>query len=147
MHNPRVLYLLLDGGRARFVQRRETGHFAAFEEHESDSIHDKSHELGRDKPTRVQESASKMRSAAERRSDPHDKAEAAFVEQMLARLTDVMTQGNYDLLVVAAPATIHAAIRKSLPAPVAAKLKTILGKDLTRIPDADLKEHLAVPLA
>jgi protein required for attachment to host cells len=147
MRNPRVLYLLLDGGRARFVERREGGHFAAFEEHQSDTIHDKSHEIGRDKPSRVQESASKMRSAAERRSDPHDKGEAAFVDEMLGRLGDVMTQGKYELLVLAAPSTLHAAIRKTLPAPVAAKMKTLIGKDLTRIPDVDLKDHLSVPLA
>jgi protein required for attachment to host cells len=142
MRNPRVLYVLLDGGRARFVERRENGHFAAFEEHESDTIHDKSHEMGRDKPARVQESASKRRSAAERRSDPHDKAEAAFVNEMLARLGTVMADGNYDVLIFAAPATLHATIRKTLPAPVATKMKALVGKDLTRIPDANLKDHL-----
>ena len=147
MRNPRVLYLLLDGGRARFVERRENGQFAAFEEHQSDTIHDKSHDLGRDKPPRVQESASNRRSAAERRSDPHDKGEAAFVDEMLARVGDVMTKGKYEQLVLAAPATLHAAIRKTLSAPVAAKMTTLIGKDLTRIPDADLKDHLTVPLA
>jgi protein required for attachment to host cells len=142
MRNPRVLYLLLDGGRARFIRRQEHGHLGTFEEHESDTIHDKSHMLGRDKPPRVQESASDRRSASEPRSDPHDKGEAAFVEQMIARLAAVMAQERFDQLVVAAPPSLHASVRKSLPADSAAKLKKLLGKDLTRTPDAELKEHL-----
>jgi protein required for attachment to host cells len=142
MRNPSILYLLLDGGRARFVQRQVNGHFVVFEKHESNTVHDKSHEIGRDKPARVYESASKRRSASEPRSDPHDKAEAAFVETMLTRLTAIMTQGDFDLIFIAAPASLHALIRNSLPAHIAEKLKTLLGKDLTRILDADLKDHL-----
>jgi protein required for attachment to host cells len=142
MRNPRILYVLLDGGRARFVHRDENGHFAAFETHESDTVHDKSHEMGRDKPARVQESASSRRSASEPRSDPHDKAEAAFVDRMLARVPTLVEEGRFDLLFVAAPASLHAPIRHSLPPPLAAKLKALLGKDLTRIPDGELKDHL-----
>lgn len=143
MRNPPILYLLLDGGRARFVRRdEEHGHLSEFEAHESDTIHDKSHELGRDKPPRVQESSSARRSATEPHADPHDKAEAAFVDRMLARIPAVMEEGRFHQLYIAAPASIHAQIRKSLPAPLAEKLKTLLGKDLTRTPIGELQGHL-----
>lgn len=142
MHNPRILYLLLDGGRARFVRREEHGHFAVFETHESDTIHDKSHELGRSKPSRVQESASDRRSASEPHSDPHDKAEGVFVDRMLARLPAVMDDGRFDLLFIAAPASLHAQIRKSLTPSLLPKLKALLGKDLTRTPVVELQGHL-----
>jgi hypothetical protein len=48
---------------------------------------------------------------------------------------------SFDRLVLVAPAPVLGEFRHALDAPT--KLMTQLQRDLTKVPDADLKEHLA----
>ncbi|WP_162918343.1 host attachment protein [Taklimakanibacter deserti] len=144
---PRTLYLIADGGRVRYVERTGPGHFTTFRKFVSAHMHEKASALGRDRPARVQESMTATRHGIEPRIKPRDKIELEFIEAIAADLREDETVGDFDNLVIAAPAKLLKALRKSLPAAFTAKLVDSIDKDLTKIPDSDLYRHLPVFLA
>jgi protein required for attachment to host cells len=141
MHAPKVLYIVADGGRARFIERNEAGDFRTLRDLESEHIHDRSRALGRGPPARVQESATVTRHAIEPRQDPHAKAEGAFIATV-AEQVNTNYGDRYDLLVVAAPPRLAARFRKSLSDAMLKKLESCINKDLTKTPDKELSHHL-----
>ena len=147
MRMPRTLYLIADGGRARYVERTGPGHFNTFRKFVSAHIHEKASELGRDRPARVQESATTVRHGIERKASPRDKVELKFIQAIAADLREDSTIGDSDNLVIAAPAKLLAVLRDSLPPRFASKLIDSIDRDLTKVPDSDLYRHLPVFLA
>jgi protein required for attachment to host cells len=67
MKNARVWYVIADGGRARFVERDDKGAFRTIASFVSTELHERSSDLGRDRPARVKESAGPTRHAVEPR--------------------------------------------------------------------------------
>lgn len=59
-----------------------------------------------------------------------------------AEILDTMPADAFDSLVIAAPAHCLNAIRGTLAAATHAKLVGTLGKDLMKVPDAELWPHL-----
>jgi protein required for attachment to host cells len=147
MRMPRTLYLIADGGRVRYVERTGPGHFATFRKFVSALMHEKASGLGRDRPARVQESTTATRHGIEPKINPRDKIELEFMQAISADLREDQTIGHFDNLVIIAPARLQKALRKSLSAPLTAKLVESIDKDLTKIPDSDLYRHLPVFLA
>lgn len=147
MRMPRTLYLIADGGRVRYVERTGPGHFTTFRKFVSAHMHEKASALGRDRTPRVQESTTATRHAIEPNIKARDKIELQFMQAIAADLRDDQTVGGFDNLVIAAPAKLLEALRKSLPAALAAKLVESIDKDLTKIPDSELYRHLPVFLA
>lgn len=146
MNAPKVLYVVADGGRARFIERNEAGDFRTFRDLESENIHDPSRTLGRSRPARVQESATATRHAIEPRQDRRAKAERAFIA-IVAEQVNIAHGGHYDLLVVAAPPRLVAHFRKSLSGAMLEKLEPSINKDLTKTPDKELSPHLPILFA
>ena len=144
MHAPKVLYVVADGGRARFIERNQAGDFKTIRDLESTHIHDRSHELGRRPPARAQESASATRHAIEPRQDPRSKQERAFIATV-AEQVNAEHGDRFDMLVVAAPSRLANRFRKTLSGPMLKKLHTCIDKDLTKIPDRELSTHLPIP--
>lgn len=147
MHVPKTLYLIVDGGRARYVERTGPGHFNTFRKFVSAHIHEKASELTRDRPARVQESAMTARHSIAPRGDPRDKIELRFVQAIAADLREDNTIDRFDNLVIVAPPKLLKALRGSLPAMLTSKLVESIDKDLTKVPDGDLYRHLPVFLA
>jgi protein required for attachment to host cells len=147
MRVPRTFYLIADGGRARYVERTGPGHFSTFHKFVSAHMHEKASELTRDKPGRVQESATTARHGIERKSSPRDKVEIKFMQAIAADLRQDERIGGFDNLVIIAPAKLLKVLRGSLPPALASKLVESIDKDLTGIPDGDLYRHLPVFLA
>ncbi len=58
-------------------------------------------------------------------------------------LNKANTQGEFDYLVLVAPAHALGDLHQALDAPTRQKVRAQLQKDLTKVPDADLAEHLA----
>ncbi len=79
MKKARLWYVIADGGRARFVERDDQGAFRTLSSFVSTELHTSAHELGRDRPARVKESASPARSAIEPRRDLHEAAKEDFI--------------------------------------------------------------------
>ena len=145
MQNVDALYVIADGGRARFVRPVEGRHFQTVRELESKHIHDRSHDLGQTPPSSVQESASPMRHGVEPREDPHDRAERDFARHVAQTLNSDKEVASCDALVLVALSHTLAELRGGLSTEMAKKVATTLAKDLTKVPDADLPKHLPWP--
>lgn len=138
----KVWYVIADGGRARFVERDEKGAFRTLSSFVSTELHDRSGDLGRDRPSRVRESASPSRHAIEPKHDLHTAAKEDFVRQVVAELEGAHGEGSFDELVLVAPARVLAQLKEELSKPLAKLLRDDVQKDLTKIPDHDLSDHL-----
>jgi len=142
MHMPKVLYIIADGGRVRFVKRLDAAHFTTFRKFVSAHMHEKAGELTRDRPGRVRESATTSRHAIEPKCNPRDKVEEKFIEEVAHDLCADRTINDFDHLVLVAPARLLKVLRASLSADPLSKLIECIDKDLTKIPDIDLADHL-----
>ena len=100
MKKPKLWYVIADGGRARFVERDEDGAFRTLSSFVSTELHMSAHELGRDLPARVKESASPARSAVEPRRDLHEAAKEDFIRTVADTLAGELKDGKFDELVL-----------------------------------------------
>jgi protein required for attachment to host cells len=143
MKTSKIWYVIADGGAARFVERDLRGMFRTVVSLVSPKVHERSHDLGLDRPARVQESASPSRHAVEPRRDLHEAAKEDFVRTVAAELAVLHEQGQFDELVLVAPARVLGELKDSLSKPMAKVVVKELQKDLTKVPDHELAGHLS----
>jgi protein required for attachment to host cells len=135
MRAPRVLYILANGVRARFIDRDAAAEFRTLREVENRP------------PANIQEIARAMRHAVESPQDPRSKAERAFLASVADEMNASSDLDRYDMLVIAAPFRLISHIRNCLSGMLLKKLQTCLNKDLTKVPDRELPSHLPVLFA
>jgi protein required for attachment to host cells len=143
MKKLRLWYVIADGGRARFVERDEEGSFRTLSSFVSTELHKSEHELGRDRPARVKESASPARSAVEPRRDLHEAAKEDFIQTVADTLASELKDGKFDELMLVAPPGVIAELKDSLSKSTAKVVVKELHKDLTKVPDHELTGHLS----
>ena len=148
MKNPRIWYVIADGGRARIVQKRDQqtdsqDAYDTLQEMVSKDIHRASHDLGTGRPGRVHESAGAAHHAVEPRQDLHAAEKQNFGAEVAAWLTAANKRSEFDALILVAPARALGDIRKALDEPTKSKITSELQKDLTKVPNADLAAHFA----
>jgi protein required for attachment to host cells len=143
MKKSTIWYVIADGGRARFVARDEEGAFRTLSSFVSTELHKSAHELGRDRPARVKESASPARSAIEPRRDLHEAAKEDFIAAVAETLASEQKDGKFDELVLVAPPGVIAELKGSLSKLTVKIVVKELHKDLTKVPDHELTGHLA----
>jgi protein required for attachment to host cells len=143
-HQPKVWVLIADGEHARVVAPTTVeGQFATVVAFDSPTAHQRTGDLVSDRSGRVYESTGMARHAVVARSDPHEKAKHEFLVEV-ARLVDQHEgAGDFDRLVIAAPARALQDLREALGAAAAAKVTGSLQKDLVKTPDGALAGHLA----
>jgi len=144
MKKAKLWYVIADGGRARFVARDDKGSFRTVLSFVAAELHQRSHDLGLDRPARVKESATSARHAIEPRRDLHAAAKEDFVKLVAEQLDDEHKRGQFDKLMLVAPPGVLTELKKALSRPIAKLVASDLQKDLTKVPDHDLVEHLAV---
>ena len=143
MKKAKVWYAIADGGRARFVERDEGGAYRTIVSFESADVHRKARDLVSDAPGRAMESATPARSAVEPRQDPKRAAKDDFVKLVADKLASEHGRSAFDQLVLVAPPRVLTELKQKLAKPVADLVVKDLQKDLTKVPDHDLTEHLA----
>jgi protein required for attachment to host cells len=143
MKPSRIWYVIADSGRARFVAQDENGAFRTVLSFVASDMHKRSSDLGRDRPARVKESANTARHAVEPRRDLHEAAKEDFIALVAEEIAAEHGNGQFDQLVLVAPPKVLPELKQKLSKPMAALVVTDLQKDLTKIPDHDLTEHLA----
>jgi protein required for attachment to host cells len=143
MKKAKLWYAIADGGRARFVERDENGFFHTIASMVSTELHDRSSDLGRDRPGRVMESAAPGRSAVEPRQDLKQQAKQDFIKLVADELAVEHGRGAFDQLMLVAPPGVLTELKQRLAKPIADLVVRDLQKDLTKVPDHDLTEHLA----
>jgi protein required for attachment to host cells len=144
MKHPRTWYLVTDGGRARIVRKQdEHDAFDTIREFVSADIHRHSHELGTDRPGRTHESAGSAHHAVQPREDLHRANKRAFVDEVAKAVNDADAGGEFDRLILVAPAHALGELHHALDAATQRKIAGELQKDLTNVPNADLAKHFA----
>jgi protein required for attachment to host cells len=143
MKKAKLWYAIADGGRARFVERHENGAFHTVANFESTDLHTSTKDLGTDRPTRVQDSAGPGRHAVEPRRDLKEAAKQDFVKLVADELAVEHGRGQFDQLMLVAPPGVLTELKQKLAKPIADLVVRDLQKDLTKVPDHDLTEHLA----
>ncbi len=138
----KTLYVIADGGRARFVERDESGAFRTIASFVSPELHERSHDLGLDRPARVKESANAAHHAIEPRRDLHAAAKEDFVKHVAGEIDAEHGRKSFDKLVLVAPARVLTELKEKLSKAMAKLAADSLQKDLTKVPDHDLAEHL-----
>ena len=103
------------------------------------------HEMSADRPGRVHESANVARHAIER-PDLHQREKGRFAEALANDLDRRLTNREFDRLVIAAAPETLGIIRSVLSAKVKASILAEVAKDLTKLPNPQIKEHLGEDL-
>jgi protein required for attachment to host cells len=143
MKKVKTWYVIADGARARFVERDEKGAFGTVISFVSTEMRSRSSDIGRDRPTRVHESASATRHAVEPRRDLKEAAEQDFVKLVASEIHAGYKRKQFDRLVLVAPPGVLTWLKKKLDKPLAKLVVDSLQKDLTKVPDHDLIQHLS----
>jgi protein required for attachment to host cells len=143
MKKEKSWHVIADGGRARFVAQDENGAYRTVLSFVASGLHKRSRDLGLDRPARVKESATSARHAIEPRRDLHEAAKEDFVKLVAEQLDAEHGRGQFDSLVLVAPPGVLTELKKNLSKPLAKLVVGDLQKDLTKVPDHDLTEHLA----
>ena len=133
----KLLFVLADGGRVRFVERSQSnGHFATFEEIDrTQALSELRAELRASPPARTHASASPRRSAVGR-EDYLRPAKEAFMAEVAARAAALVRERKLDGVFLAAPPQLITPLRARLDG--AAPLAGAIRKDLTKTPDHEL---------
>lgn len=142
MKHARIWYIIADGGRARFVERDETGAYRTVLSFVAAEMHKRSRDLGLDRPARVKESANSARHAVEPRRDLHEAAKEDFIAIVAEEIEAEHGRDQFDRLVLIAPPGVLTELKQKLSKPIAKIVVNDLQKDLTKVPDHDLTEHI-----
>lgn len=145
MKHARIWYVIADGGRARFVERDERGAYRTVLSFVAADMHKRTRDLGLDRPARVKESANSARHAVEPRRDLHEAAKEDFIALVAQEIEAGHGRDQFDSLVLVAPPGVLTELKNNLGKPLATLVVGDLQKDLTKVPDHDLTEHLAPP--
>ena len=144
LRHPKIWVVIADGEHARVVvPTAPHGQFATTLSFDSITAHLLSHDLGSERPGRVNERGSTTRHAIEPRQDPHKAAKQKFVAEVAKQINSHAEAGEFDQLVLVAPGHALHDLREGLSVTVTDKVTGSLVKDLTKTPDHDLVSHLA----
>jgi protein required for attachment to host cells len=134
----KLLFTIADGEHVRFVRPASGNALRSDAAMDSISAHKRSADLGSDHPGAAMHSGSTAHHALTPRHDLHLEEKEKFAHTVAAQLND----GEFDDLVIVAPARILAAIRQKFSAVTDAKVIGTLSKDLVHTPDKDLWAHV-----
>jgi protein required for attachment to host cells len=145
MRRPRILFLLTDGARARFVERSaETGDFVTLSEVDArDRLQTLRAELRASAPGRSLQSGTPQRHTVGALGSLRQTKEA-FVEEMADRAAHICREQGFQTMFVAAPARLIGKLRRRAADQV--EVVGALEKDLTKTPDAALGKWLDHPI-
>lgn len=143
MRARRTWILIADGARARILEQLgQGGEIRPIETEKFETVSKPSRELGSDRPGRVRESVGHQRHAIEPKYDPHRGLETMFAHQLVDILSQRLSDGLFDHLVIVAPPVMLGDLRKALPAPLQSAVVAEIAKDLTKVPNNEIMGHI-----
>ena len=148
MKPTRTWILIADGARGRILQNDGPGKgLQALEGRVWQGDHVATHELMTDRTGRAFSPAAPARSAIDSHSDPHRQLKRNFVHRLADALADGSRDRAYDRLILVAAPSALGDLRAALSPEVRAKVVAEVPKDLTKVPDTAVAEHLKDVLA
>jgi protein required for attachment to host cells len=136
-----IQLVIVSGTRARLLTRTPAGAFRTVRKLMSEAATQRSSALARDRLGRSHESVGSARHAIAPRSDPHQKAMAAFITEVAASVSAVAAGGQVHDLVIAGPPPVLEALDRALTPDLRTHVRARVGRDLAKVPDARLSEH------
>lgn len=137
------LIVVCDGRKALVLENEGDEMVAKFKTRE---VHEQKEEptraLGTDKPGRVQEMATGVRSAVEP-PDYHDQEETAFLARLSARLDALVKSGEAHHVVIVAPPRALGTLRKSYSLALRHAIRAEIDHDLIHLPVGDIEARLS----
>ncbi|TFG40475.1 MAG: host attachment protein [Syntrophobacterales bacterium] len=114
MKQNRTWIVVADGAKARILLYKplQKG-LQQLPDSEFHHAHQPTHDLVTERQPRVHDSIGHARHAVESRSDPHDQRETQFLGRLAAHLDGAEQRGEFEHLVVVAPATAMGELRKA----------------------------------
>ena len=146
-HPPSLLVVVADGAHARFLHQDAAGVLRTVSRQDDPDAHQRTSDLGTDRPGRSFESANPAHHAIAPRHDLHRMAEDAFVRSVAAAVNAAGARGEFAALVLVAPDRRLGLLTEALDRATAAKLLGTLNKDLVKTPDPEMAAHLSSFLA
>ena len=135
--------VLADGAHARIFTNTGPGTgLIEIKDWESQQARKPTRDLGTDRPGRGHESATYGRHALAPREDWHEGEKANFAHDVASYLNRQGSAGAFDQLILAAPPRTLGELRKSIDPATVDRLKSEINKDLTKIPLAELGDHI-----
>lgn len=144
--HPIIWVAVADGARARILATTDRHAFTVVDALSSHRARVRPRYLGSDRPGRSHESAASAHHAIAARHDPHELAKEAFLQTVADRLRQGAEGKRYEKLILVAPKRQLGWLRDNLEPCVREKITAEHGKDLTRLPIAQLGEHLTAML-
>jgi len=138
----KLLYLLVDGAHARFVEwSQDKRDFVTVRRMDGEGrLNELRAEQRDEQPGRSFESASAGRHGVGRDDDVYRRAKEAFAQEVGRTLGEVLSERQIEGVVVAAPPPLLKTVRASLPAHTSVVGE--IGKDLLKTPDHELAPWL-----
>ena len=142
----RTYILIADGARAHLLLSEGRGKpLAEVPGSEQQQEIKPDHEMSAERPGRVHESANVARHAIER-DDLHRREKERFAQSLAEDLDRRLANNEYDRLVIAAAPETLGVIRSAMSEKVQAVILAEVAKDLTKLPNPQVKELLGKDL-
>lgn len=141
--NKTMWFVIADGAQARiFANEAEKSGLTLVTQLKNDKARLPGAKLGRDKPTRVQESANPARSANEPHVEPKQKEKLRFAHQLGSHIEEAAKKDKFASFVLVAPARAAREIRAALGSASRDRLFGVVNKDLSWVGDSDMGTHV-----
>ncbi len=138
----RLLIVIADREHVRLVRPLNDNTLRSECSFNAKTIHETSSDLGTDRPDAVYHNGASADHAVASRPDVHDLEGQKFGHLVAYKLNDMSFRDEFDDLAIAAPAHSLSAILEKLDVATTARLIGTLAKDLVKITDQDLWEHV-----
>jgi protein required for attachment to host cells len=141
--NMNIWFLVADAARARIFET--TGKDVALTEVMDlmePNARIRETELASDEPGRQATAGGPGTHGMQEKITPREQEDIRFAAELADQLQEGINKHSFDELYIAAAPHFLGLLRDALPAGVAAKLKGDLNKDLTRLGEAEIREHL-----
>jgi protein required for attachment to host cells len=139
---PKLLIAISDGEHARIVRPGPSNVLRTERVFNSTAAHERSADLGSDRPGASFHSDASAHHALAPRHDLHDLEKEKFSRFVAEQLNEMSGEEDFDALVLVAPANRLHVLRDALNTVTHAKISGILHKDLVKVPDGELWPHL-----
>jgi protein required for attachment to host cells len=137
-----IWILIADGAHARVVVPAPRRQFRTINSFDSAMAHLPAEGAPAGHPGRGTEGGPAARHAIEPRGDPRRAAKREFLHYVAAQMNAAAASGQFDHLVLVAPVAALGMLREALEAPTASRVSGALAKDIVKVAESELSEHL-----
>ena len=142
LRHRKLLIILADGEHARLIRPAHNRTFETVAQFDSVTAHQRSSDLGSDRPGASMHSGSTAHHAIEPRTDPHAKEKHRFARLVADEVNRLVAANEYHELAVVAPTRALADLQQELSSQAMQRVIGTLSKDLIKSPIRDVWDQV-----